>query len=69
MQCLAKSLACVAVQSALDPSFISAHHFSLPISGAQLLKNKVTIKTPVSYKLLTLPTNRDDQITVVHQPL
>ncbi len=34
MQCLAKSATLLAVQSALDFSFIFAHHSSLPISGA-----------------------------------
>ncbi len=34
MQCLAKSATSLAVQSALDFSFIFTHHSSLPISGA-----------------------------------
>jgi len=42
MQCFAKSLDSVAVQSPLDFSFISTHHSSLPILGAQAVRKKIT---------------------------
>jgi len=44
-QCLAKSLASVAVQSPLDLSFILSHHALLPISGEHASRTKtITIK-------------------------
>jgi len=44
-QCLAKSLASVAVQSPLDVSFIFSHHDLLPISGEHASRTKtITIK-------------------------
>jgi len=66
-QCLAKSLASVAVQSPLDLSFRLSHHALLPISGEHASRTKTNTIKVVFMPSMPITSNCSSSITATVQ--